>query len=310
MVQQPIIYCGRASYKLATDICEQVKTSLSDIDIEKFADAEPWYRIMNTAAIAGNTVFFIQSTSEFAPATYFDLWGPLHAIRKCKPARIVVIMPFMGFRRQERDCSGGEAVMAELVANFTVKAGATDVVLCDPHAPVTVEYFEEAGARVRVIEANEIFADIARQRDLRNCLALSPDVGRSDMTCKFADLLGIPVVKILKKRPEHDISESEGIDGDLTGKTVIIREDEISTAGTIAATNKEVERAGGKEIVVMATHGVLAGGAIQKLKKAELISEVWTTDTIYLPWEKRIPKIHQVSIVPIIAKEILEILAA
>lgn len=304
MQHEPIIFCGRASFKLATEVSNLLAVPLAEIDVERFADGEPWYRLMNTDSIPGKTIFFIQSTCEFAPSTYFDLWGPLHAIQKCKPARIVVIMPFMGFRRQERDCSGGEAIMAEFVAQTTVQAGATDVILCDPHAAITVDYFRNAGANVDVICTNALFAEIARQRNLQKASALSPDIGRDELTKEFAALLGIPVVNFRKNHPEHDVTESEGADCDLTGQTVFIREDEISTAGTIAATEKEAERTGCKEIIVMATHGVLAGGAIQKLKKAKRILEVWITDSIYLPWEKRIPKIHQVSIAPLIVERI------
>jgi ribose-phosphate pyrophosphokinase len=217
-------------------------------------------------------------------------------------------MPFMGFRRQERDKDGGEAVTAELVAKLLAAAGATDVMLCDPHSPKNVQYFQDAGLRTWVIDANPLFVDVLRDRDLSNVRALSPDKGRSKTTEAFAKTLGIPMISLIKSRPEHDISESHGIQGSLRGITAIIREDEISTAGTIAATEREVRKVGGENIIVMATHGVLAGGAIQTLNRAEIISKIYTTDSIYLPWEKRTDKIEQLSLAPLIVKQFNEML--
>lgn len=307
MKKDLFIYCGRTSHKLAREVCHLLGVSLADLDIECFADKEPWYCISDHKKISGKKVFIIQSTSEYAPETYFDLWGIMHAIKRCRPKNLVVIMPFMGFRRQERDRDGGEAVMAELMGKFTVAAGATHIVLCEPHAPILKKYFKPA--KVIVIDPNPVFKQVLKGKKLSNYLVLSPDTGRGDMASQFAKSLSITAIKASKSRTGHDQVESCGIDGhvNLKGKTVIIREDEISTGGTIVSTTEKLKKAGATNVIVMATHGVLAGGAVQKLKKVDDISKIYITDSIYLPWEKMIDKIEVLSIAPLIAKVIKQI---
>ncbi len=307
MEKKPLVFCGRASFKLAGNICDLLHVTLGDLDVMGYADGEPWYQVLDTSQITGRHVVMIQSTPEFAPKTYFDLWGPMWAIKKYKPRRFTVVMPFMGFRRQERDKDGGEAVMAEMVAQFTVEAGATDVVLCDPHAPVLVDYFETAGARVKVVNANQLYSELLTHRSLVNHKVYSADPGRKNEANELAEILGLGRLVGEKLRYDIDQSKAEGFDGDATGQFVIIREDEISTGGTIINSCKELKAAGAVGAIILATHPVFAAGSVQKLKKIDFVTEIITTDTVYLPWEKRIKKIKIVSIAPLLAKAVMEI---
>lgn len=306
MKENPIVFCGRATFKLATAVCKELNTELENIDIEDFSDEEPWYRVLNREKIKKQTVFIIQSTSQKAPITYFDLFGIMDAVRRQNPKKLVVIMPFMGFRRQERDKDGGEAVMAELMAQIIVKAGATDVVLVDPHAPEQMKRFF-AEINLQIIDANPVFAEIIAKEEWADCVVITPDDGRKHTTSCFAEMLGLPLTEASKSRSEHDEATSEGIKGDVKNKIVIIREDEISTGGTIIGTVKELIKNGAREIIIMATHGVLTGGAVQKLKRIKEISQIYITDSVYLPWEKRIDKIKILSLAPLLAKTIKEI---
>lgn len=307
-MNKPLVYCGRATYKLAIAVTEQLEVDLGELVIEDFADHEPYYRVPNPQKIKDRNAFVVQSTSEYAPKTYFDLFGIMDAIKRQDPKKLVVVMPFMGFRRQERACEPGEAVMAELMARLIVEAGATEVVLCDPHAEETKDYFK---VPVHIIDANETFAGGLKGKDLSEYFVVTPDVGRRNSAYHLAELLDLPLVEAGKCRTGHDQVGSIQIkveDMDKTsGKTAIIREDEISTAGTILETNEALRKAGTVKAIIMATHGVLAGGAIQKLKVSGFIEKIYISDSIYLSWEKRFPKIHVVSLAPAIVQQIQQI---
>jgi len=307
MKKKPLVFCGRASFKLARNICELLGVSLSDLDIMSFADGEPWYRVVNGEQIKGRHVVIVQSTPEYAPKTYFDLWGIMKSIKRYSPRRMTVVMPFMGFRRQERDKEGGEAVMAEMVAEVTVQMGATDVILCDPHAPVLAEYFTKAGAITKVISGNQVFSELMLHRDLTDHKVFTPDVGREDEATELAQLLGLDLLIGKKLRFDFDKSKSEGLEGDARDQMIIIREDEISTGGTMINACKELKDAGAIGAIILATHGVFAAGSVQKMKRIDFIQEIWITDSIYLPWEKRIKKIKIKSIAHVLARAVKEI---
>lgn len=307
-MKKSFIYCGRVNKKLADMICNLMGLGLGDLDIEKFADSEPWYRIVDHEKIGPDDVAcVVQSTSEFAPSTYFDLFGPLYALRKLNPRKVVAVMPFMGFRRQERDLEGGEAVMAKLMTELIAAAGATDVILCDIHNPCILEYFREAGVRPFEINANSLFVKEFAGIDLNDYVVVAPDKGRYETAAQLANTLNLPLLGATKNRPEYDIAKIKPIDGNLKGKHVILRDDEISTAGTTASSAERAEELGALDMTILVTHGVLAGGAIQKLKRRPFIAKVITTDSIYLPWEKRIPKIKVISIAPLIVEMINQI---
>ena len=321
---KPLIYCGRATHKLGTAVVRELRNSLGDLDVELFADEELWFRVEDFEEVPGRDVFIIQSTPKYAPTSYFDMWGIMDAVRRQNPRRLVVVMPYMGFSRQEKDLFGGEAVMADLMARFIVTAGADEVILCDPHAGIIKQFFSlpEHLCRkfsidssiphtipVQVIDANPLFQRVLQERSLTNYVVVTPDAGGKDVANRLARSLDLPLVIAHKHRPGPDEAKSEGVEGDVRGKKAVIREDIISTAGTIIATVRELMKAGASEVIILATHGVLAGGAVQKLKREEAITEVWITDSIYLPWEKRIDKIKIVSLAPAIAKIIQKMAA-
>jgi len=309
---RPLVFSGEASFKLAKDICIQLSTdeekvTVGDLDIMTFADGEPWYKVINAENIVGRHVVLIQSTSSPVQNTYFDLWGIMNAIKQFNPSKLTIVMPFMGFRRQERDKEGGEALMAKMVAEFTVQAGATNVILCNPHAPVLVDFFIKAGANVKIIDGNDIFSSLMLSRDLSNHKVYTPDAGREDEASKLAEILGLGLLIGDKDRFAIDKSKSKGFNGDASDQKIIIREDEISTGGTLINSCQDLSQAGAVGAIILATHGVFAPGAIQKLKKMDFIKEIWITDSIYLPWKKRIDKIKVISIAEQVAKTIIEI---
>lgn len=306
----PLIYSGRASISLSKSVAKHLGIELGKLRIRIFADSEPWFCIYDYDRIDQNTtVYIIQSTSEYAPTSYFDLFGILAAVKRQKPKRIVVIMTFMGFRRQERAILPGEAIMAEQMAALIAAAGATDVVLCDPHAPAIIAAFQDHRIRVHVIDPNPIFAAVFQGWDLSNYAVLDPDKGRLEAARQLAVLLGIPLVSVIKSRPEKDQSQCEGIQGgqSVEGMHLIMREDEVGTGGTALNTVKEVVAKGALDVTIMETHSVCVGDSVWNIVAAPEIVGMYTTDSIYIPWEKRDDKIHILPLAPSIADVIKRI---
>ncbi len=303
---KPIIFSGRASYKLAKTVCELLGLKLGDLVIQEFADAEPYFKIENPQDLESKDVFVIQTTSEPVARNYFDLIGILGAAREYHPQKIVAVLPFMGFRRQERAVEPGEAIMAKQMAKIIQTAGATEVILCDPHYSGIGDFFD---IPVRILNTNPLFIDHLKWNieNIKECAVATPDSGRKGMAADFAERLGVSLIEGVKLRPDHDQSKAIGLEGDCLGRYVLIREDEINTARTIKETVHLLKQKGAKKISIVCTHAVLSGGAIQVIKSAEDLEKVWVSDTIYLPWEKRIDKIEVVSVAPLFAEEIKKI---
>jgi ribose-phosphate pyrophosphokinase len=250
----------------------------------------------------------INSTACPATKSYFDLWGLVRPLSKRKPRRLIAVMPFMGFRRQERDQSGGEAVMSELMADFLACAGATDVVLVDIHHPDTIKHFENAGMKVYHIDPDPLFIDVLRGRRLANWVFLQPDSGRHESCERMAKELQMTLAKTAKLHPEHEETTIENFEGDVKGKHVLCKDDEIATAGTLTVNADLLERLGALDLTQMATHGVLSANAVHRIEDRPFIKKVYITDSIYLPWEKRDDsKIQVLSLAPMIANTILNI---
>jgi ribose-phosphate pyrophosphokinase len=297
------VYSGRASISLAKSVAKELGINLGKFRIKKFADSEPWYCVYDGKKVTGKNVYIVLSTSEYAPTNYFDLFGMIDALKRQGTKRIIVIMMFMGFRRQERAVKKGEAVMAELMAKLIAAAGATDVVLCDPHSPKTIGYFKKYGVRVHLIDPNPIFAQQFLGKDLSNYVVMNPDKHRKKAARDLARLLKLRQVGADKNRPDHDQSKSSRIRTrlNLKGKIMIIREDEISTAGTMDHAVERCLEAGVKKVIIVATHPVLVAESIWKISAIKGLSKVYFTDSIYLPWEKREDKIVILPLGPAIA---------
>ncbi len=309
MKNSPIVFCGRESHKLAQDVCRHLSIQRGQNRIKEFADLEPWYRILNHEKIGPeNVAVVINSTASPATKSYFDLWGLTRPLSKRKPKRLIAVMPFMGFRRQERDQSGGEAVMSELMADFMACAGATDVILVDIHHPDTIKHFESAGLRVYHINPDPLFMDVLRGRQLKNWVFLQPDRGRHDSCERMAAELKLTLVRAAKVHPEHEKTTIESLEGDVKDKHVLGKDDEVATASTLTENADLLERLGALDMTYMATHGVLSANAVHRIEDRPFITKVYITDSIYLPWEKRDDsKIQVLSLAPMIANTILDI---
>ncbi|MEK7640138.1 MAG: ribose-phosphate diphosphokinase [Patescibacteria group bacterium] len=303
------VYTGRESNELANKIARTLNIERGKANIKEFADFEPFFRIKDIEQVGeDDIVVVVNATACPALKSYFDLWGILAPLKKRNPKRLIAVMPFMGFRRQERDSSGGEAIMTELMAKFIAAAGATDVILCDIHHLHILEDFEAAGVKPYHIDPDPLFVDILRGRHLTNWKVVRPDKGSDARATKLATALNLPMVKVEKYHPDHEVTQVKCVDGDFKGCHLLFRDDEIATAGTLMATADDAEAHGALDMTIMCTHGVLSANAVHKIDDRAFIQSVYITDSIYQPWEKRIPnKIKVLSLQAMIANTILNI---
>lgn len=309
MARRIHVYCGRESNKLASDVCHALRIPRGKSKIKEFADLEPWFKISDIDQIGpDDIVAVINSGANPVIKSNFDLWGLLWPIKQRKPHRLIAVSPFYGFRRQERDVSGGEAVMSELMAQFMAAAGATDIVVCDIHHLKILEDFKTAGLNPYNLDPDPLFLDQFRGRKLTNWKVLRPDKGSEERATNFATALGLGLVKVDKYHPEHEQTLINGMNGDVRGCHILFRDDELATGGTVMGNADVAEQQGAIDMTIVAPHGVLSGNAVHKIADRPFIQAVYITDSIYLPWEKRDDdKIHVLSLAPMIANTLLNI---
>ncbi len=313
-----LVFSGRASKKFATEVVAGLGVSLGEPSISRFSDGEPHYAITDTN-ITDQDVVVIQSTSSPVERNYFDLWGLLTSIqdridRGEKPRSVVVVMGFIGFRRQERSTEIGEAVMAKTMIQFLKTLPVTHVVLVDPHSPALVEFFDPLPVTVldtTQIKARMIQEMIERKQWSRDALrVIAPDQGRHDGGARLSELLNLPLIRFRKERPEFNQTRVTGSDDthvSVANCICIINDDEIDTGSTVMGVGQQLLSDGAKGLVILVTHGVLSGNAVVKIKKHPAVITVAISDTIYLPWENRTPKIEVFSVVPEIVSHLQEI---
>lgn len=299
-----VLISGQSNLPLARKVAARLKLPLGKITISTFSDGEKYVNIKEE--LKGNEVFVFQSGSYPANENLIELLMILDAVKRLGPKKIIAVIPFYPYRRQERKVEKGEPISAQMVARFLKISGVNKVIVIDLHHPVIKDYLR---VPVKEILPLSVFAKYLKKKSLKNFIVLAPDEGSIKRSGKFAQLLKLPLVTMKKKRAGHDqVAEADffvkgGRSLDLKGKNVIMIDDEINTAGTLVESAKKLKKELIKDVYFAATHAVLSGPAIRRLKKSPL-KEIMVTDTILFPPEKKIVKIKVLSVAKLIAQEI------
>ena len=271
------IFTGNANPKLAADICKIIGTKLGESEVKSFADGEASVSLYET--VRGSDVFLVQSTCKPVNDSLMELLIMVDACRRASAGRITAVMPYFGYARQDRKAKARDPISAKLVANMITAAGADRVLTMDLHASQIQGFFD---IPVDNLFGNPIFVDYYAKKFGSVCedmVVVSPDVGRAKAAKKLSDMLGCDLAIAHKGRPRHNAAEVMGIIGDIKGKTCIINDDMIDTAGTLCANVKELKAMGAGDIYVCATHGIFSGPAIERLNDAPIV-ECVVTDAI------------------------------
>lgn len=287
--------------KLAEEIAEKIGIEISKSTVSRFSDGEVQINIEES--IRGCDTFVIQSTSAPANEHIMELLIMIDALKRASAKTINVVLPYYGYARQDRKARAREPITAKLVANLLETAGATRVISLDLHATQIQGFFD---IPVDQLVGVPLLADYFQEKQFDDLVIVSPDHGGVVRARKMADRLKAPIAIIDKRRPKPNVAEVMNIVGNVDGKTCIIIDDIIDTAGTITLAANALVENGAKEVYACCTHPVLSGPAIERIENSK-IKELVITNTIPLAEEKMIPKIKQLSVASLIAKAIIHV---
>lgn len=293
---------GTSHPLLAQEVSRLVKTPLTPVKIEHFADGEVYVRI--TKKVRGDDIYIIQSLSAPANDRLMETLIMVDAVRRASAGRINLICPYLCYSRQDRKAASREAISSKLIANLITKAGVDRLVTIDLHADQIQGFYDIPFDH---FVGYPLFAKyLKKKKMLGNTVIVSPDIGGVKRADKMADLLGLKLAIIDKVRKVHDQAEVTHIVGDVVGKRAIIVDDVVSTGGSICAAAEAVKKAGAKEIIICVTHGVLSGNA-KDIFDTSCVDQLLITDSIAIPPEKISKKMKIISVAPLLAKIIKRI---
>lgn len=295
------IFTGNANEELGQKICKELGIPMGTCDVSHFSDGEINVNIDET--VRGIDVFIVQSTCSPVNDNIMEMLILIDAVKRASAGRINAVIPYYGYARQDRKTKAREPITAKLVANLFTTAGADRVISMDLHAAQIQGYFD---IPVDHLSSMPILAKYFKNIVDEETVVVSPDLGGVSRARSFANLLDLPIAIIEKRRPKANVSEVMNVIGDIEGKNVILIDDIIDTAGTITKAASVLKNFGAKKVYGCATHGVLSGPAIERIRDSELEKFI-ITDTIPLSEEKKIDKIEVVSVAPLFAEAIRRI---
>ncbi len=293
------IFAGNSSKKLAQAICEQLDLELGKMDVGKFSDGETAVNIKES--VRGCDVFIIQSTNTPVNDNLMELLLIIDACKRASAMRITAVIPYFGYARQDRKARARDPISAKLVADILQTAGADRVLTMDLHSSQLQGFFN---IPVDNLMGMPVLAKHFKKVGVpTNLTIVSPDMGSVVRSRAMASKFDAPLAIIDKRRPMANVMEVMNIIGDVRGRSCLMLDDMIDTAGTICQGAQALIDNGASEVVACCSHAVLSGPAIERLEASKL-SKIIVLDTIELPEEKRIGKIEVVTISDLFAEAI------
>ena len=288
---------GSANRGLAEEIARHMGIDLCKTTCSRFADGEIFVRIDEN--IRGNDVFIVQPTNPPAD-TLMEMLLLIDAARRASAARITVVMPYYGYSRQDRKDQPRVAIGAKLVANMIQTAGADRVLGVDFHQHQLQGFFD---IPVDHLYAVPVFYAHYRKKQLHDLAVVAPDVGSAKMARGFAKRMDAAFAIIDKRRPKANVAEVVNVVGDVDGRDCLLVDDMIDTAGTMCEAVNALKKLGARDVYVCATHALLSGPAVERLRNAP-IAEVAVTDTIAIPEERQFETLKILSVGELLSKAI------
>ncbi len=292
---------GSANPDLASRISDKLGVPLTDARLRRFADGEINVKIEDS--MRGHDVFVIQPTCPPVNEHLMELFIILDALRRASAGRVTAVVPYYGYARKERKTQPREPISAKLVANFITLAGADRLLLLDLHAEAIEGFFDVPTDH---LSPHRIIADYLKTRNLHHITIVAPDAGGGRRAEAVANDLTAPIAFGYKRRPQDDQAEVIAVSGDVKGRDCVVVEDIITTGGTIAKLAVALRAQGANRVLVAATHAVLTGDAVQKLRDAD-VDEVIVTDSVPIPPEKLGPPLTVLSVAPLLAEAIIRV---
>jgi ribose-phosphate pyrophosphokinase len=301
-----MVFSGNANLALSEGIVKKLNMRLGMATLGRFSDGEIAFEVEEN--VRGKEIFVIQPTCSPTNENLMELLVMIDAIKRASAAKITAVMPYYGYARQDRRTrSARVSISAKLVAKMIEQAGANSILTIDLHADQIQGFFDIPVDNV--YSSPLLLGDIWRQQ-YKNLIVVSPDVGGVVRARALAKRLGDADLAIIdKRRPRANVSEVMHIIGDVSGRTCILVDDLVDTAGTLCHAASALKKHGAIKVVAYCTHAVLSGAAMSNLRNSEL-DELVVTDTIPLSQEAvNLGKIRQLSVAEMLAETIRRISA-
>ncbi len=298
-----MVFTGNANPKLAADVVRRLNSSLGRATVGRFSDGEVNVEIMEN--VRGKDCFILQSTCAPTNDNLMELIIMVDALKRSSAGRVTAAIPYMGYSRQDRrPRSARVAISAKVVANMLQAAGVDRVLTVDLHADQIQGFFDIPVDNVYA--APILLGDIWKNQH-KDLLVVSPDVGGVVRARALAKRLESDLAIIDKRRPKANVSEVMNIIGEVDGRTCVIMDDMVDTAGTLCKAAQALKDHGAAKVLAYCTHPVLSGSAVQRVADS-VLDELVVTDTIPLNEEARAcPRIRQISIAELMAETMLRI---
>jgi ribose-phosphate pyrophosphokinase len=296
------VFSGNGNLRLAHAICDYLRIPLGQLRLTRFSDGEVYCQVLEN--VRGTDVFVIQPTCNPVNDNLIELLLAVDALKRSSAARITAVIPYYGYARQDRKDKPRVPISAKLVADLLQAAGIQRILAVDLHAPAIQGFFD---VPVDHLLAAPVLLDwIARER-FENLTIVSPDAGGVERARFFARRLGVALAIIDKRRIEANVAETMNVIGDVRGRSCVIVDDIVDTAGTLTGAVHALKEKGALSITACFTHAVLSGPAMQRLATSEL-DRVVVTDTIPLSEEKAAdPKIVVLSVANLLGEAVARI---
>lgn len=270
------IFCGSANRPLSEEVCTFLGVPLGQTRMQTFSDGEIHFQLLEN--VRGVDVFVLQPTCFPVDTHLLELLIMIDALKRASAGRITVVVPYYGYARQDRKDRPRVAISSKLVADLLQTAGANRALLVDLHAAQIQGFFN---IPVDHLFASPVLVGYFRDLNLANLTVVSPDAGGVERARFFAQKLGAPLAIVDKRRTDINVTEVMHVIGDVSGRTCIILDDIVDTAGTLTKTVEALLHNGASEVYACASHAVLSGPAVERIAASRL-KELVVTNTIPL----------------------------
>ena len=296
------IFACNSAEEFTKEICDCLKLPLGERDSFKFKNDNNFIQLKET--VRDYDVYVVQTTEPPVNERIMELLIMIDTLKRASAKRITAVLPYYMYSRSDKKDQPRIPVTAKLMAQLLEAAGADRVITCDLHNAAIQSYFNINCDR---LSGKQLLEKYFQNKNLKDIVVVATDAGSSKKAYKYSEYFECPLALIDKRRESNnDKAVATNIIGDVEGKTALIFDDEVSTAGTLVEAANILKAHGAKEIYAGATHGVLVGPAIERIQNSP-IKELVVTNTIPLEDEKRIDKIKTVSIAPLFAEAIKRI---
>ena len=293
------IFSGQANRPLTEEICKFVGVPMGETRMQRFSDGEVYFQLLEN--VRGADVFVVQPTSFPVDQHLVELLIMIDALKRASAGRITVVIPYYGYARQDRKDRPRVAISSKLVADLLTTAGANRALLVDLHAAQIQGFFN---IPVDHLFASPVLVSYFREMNLPNLTIVSPDAGGVERARFFAKKLEVPLAIVDKRRTDINETEVMNVIGDVKGRTCLILDDIIDTAGTLIKTVDALLAQGAGKVYACASHPVLSGPAVERIANSRL-EELVVTNTIPLREDaQKVSKIKVLSIAGLLGRAI------